>query len=184
MIMAFSDTELVFAAAGGNDAAFTTLYERYATRVLGSLTRIMGNGSEREDVLQQVFLRLHHALPSFRGESKVSTFIGAVAHNVAVDHLRRQKRLPVGDGETLAEFVDRGPSPEELAIKREEMHRLFLLLERLKPAKRAAFVFVAINGMSLYEASELLHAKPAAIKQRVLSARRDLLAMMERDERR
>ncbi len=143
----------------------------------------MGSTGEREDLVQLVFLKLHRALPAFRGESTITTFIGRITRNVAVDHLRQRKRLPAGCGEaSLAEFLDAGPSPEELACKREELRELFSLLPRISELKQRAFVLVAINGMSLVDAAELLGARPAAVRQRVLAARRELLAMLNRDD--
>lgn len=163
--------------------AFAALYERYAQRVSRWLIRWVGSTGEREDLVQQVFFQLHRALPSFRGDSTMSTFIGGITRNVAVDHLRKRKRLPAGCGEaSLAEFLDTGPSPEELACKREELRELFSLLPHLSELKQRAFVLVAINGMSLVDAAELLNARPEAVRQRVLAARRELLAMLNRDD--
>jgi DNA-directed RNA polymerase specialized sigma24 family protein len=55
--------------------------------------RVIGGGVEVEDLLQQVFLQLHRASSDFRAESTVSAFIGGIARDVALDHLRRQRRL-------------------------------------------------------------------------------------------
>jgi DNA-directed RNA polymerase specialized sigma24 family protein len=60
---------------------------------------------------------------------------------------------------------------------------VLVLLERIKPAKRIAFSLVAIAGLSLDEAAPLLDTSVDNVKQRVLRARRELLAMLERAER-
>ena len=146
---------------------------------------MIGPGPDREDVLQQVFLELHRALPGFRGDASLSTFLYRIAINVACDHLRRRQRRPVAhDPDALDALIDGGLSPEERARKRDELRQVFELLERIKPDKRVAFVLCAIEGLSLDEAAELVGARADAVKQRVLHARRELIEMMERAERR
>jgi RNA polymerase sigma-70 factor (ECF subfamily) len=177
------DDALVARFVGGDRAAYTALYQRYAERVFARLTRLIGPGADREDLLQQVFLALFRALPGFRGESSVSTFIYRITVHIACDHLRQRRRRTVDyDPEALDELIDGSPSPEVRARLRAELGEVMLLLERIKPAKRVAFVLVAVEGLSLDEAAALVEANPEAVKQRVLHARRELLAMMARAE--
>jgi RNA polymerase sigma-70 factor (ECF subfamily) len=184
-VIELDDSALVARFLDGDRAAYTALYQRYADRVFARLTRLIGPGADREDLLQQVFLALFRALPGFRGEATVSTFIYRITVNVACDHLRRRGRRRVDYApEALDELIDGSPSPEERARLRAELRDILVLLERVKPAKRIAFVLVAVEGLSLDEAAALVDARPEAVKQRVLHARRELLAMMERAERR
>ena len=179
------DAALVTRFLDGDRAAYTMLYQRYAEKVFARLTRLVGPGADREDLLQQVFLGLFRALPSFRGEAALSTFIYRITIHVACDHLRRRHRRPVDyDAADLDELIDGSPSPEARARQHGELRQILVLLERIKPAKRIAFVLVAVEGMSLDEAAMLVEAKPEAVKQRVLHARRELMAMMERAEKR
>lgn len=179
------DAELAAAAAIGDADAFGELYTRYADRVFARITHLVGPGSDREDVLQQVFLELHRALPRYRGDAAVSTFLYRITINVACDHLRRRKRR-AGDHDPAAldALIDGEPTPEDRARRRQQLAQVFALLERIKPAKRVAFVLVAVEGLSLAEAAELIGASPDAVKQRVLHARRELLALLAASERR
>jgi RNA polymerase sigma-70 factor (ECF subfamily) len=179
-----TDTELAEAAALGDTAAFGELYTRYADRVFARVTHLVGPGADREDVLQQVFLELHRALPRFRGDSTLSTFLYRITVNVAYDHLRRRSRRPGDhDPSALDALVDAGPTPEDRARRRQELGQIFTMLEQIKPKKRIAFVLVAIEGLSLAEAAELIGAHVDAVKQRVLHARRELVALIEGADR-
>jgi RNA polymerase sigma-70 factor (ECF subfamily) len=179
------DADLALAAAGGDAGAFAELYARFAERVFARVTHLVGPGPDREDVLQQVFLELHRALPRFRFDSSVSTFLYRITINVAYDHLRRRtRRSGDHDPAALDALVDHAPTPEDRARRREELGQIFGLLDRIKPRKRIAFVLVAIEGLTLAEAAELVGAQPEAVKQRVLNARRELLALMKGAERR
>jgi RNA polymerase sigma-70 factor (ECF subfamily) len=179
------DPELVLAAATGDDSAFGEIYSRYADRVFARVTHLIGPTQDREDVFQQVFLQLHRALPRFRGEASLSTFLYRITANVSYDHLRRRgRRAAEHDPNALDALITGDPTPEDRARRREELTQIFGLLGQIKPKKRLAFVLVAIEGLSLSEAADQLGAHAEAIKQRVLHARRELVALMQRDERR
>lgn len=139
------------------------------------LPRLLGPSADRDDVLQQVFLSLHDALGRYRGGATLSTFIYRVTVNAAIDHLRSNARrpAPVSDG-ALDRLVADAPSPAVRVQRRQELELMFRCLARLTPDKRVAFVLVAVEGLSLREAGELLDAQPATVKQRVLHARREL----------
>ena len=178
------DDALVAAARNGDQAAYTELYQRYAGRVYARLTQLVGPTGDREDLLQQVFFELYRALPQFRAESSIGTFILGIAVHTALDHLRLRQRRPQNFTVVeLDELIDGDATPEDRASRRDELRHVLVLLERIKPAKRIAFSLVAIAGLSLDEAAPLLDTSVDNVKQRVLRARRELLAMLERAER-
>jgi RNA polymerase sigma-70 factor (ECF subfamily) len=178
------DEALIAAARAGDHAAYTALYQRYADRVYARLTQLVGPTSDREDLLQQVFLQLYRALPGFRGDASIGTFIHGIAGHVAFDHLRRRRRRPADfTAAELDALIDGSPTPEDRARRRDELGQALALLGRIKPDKRIAFALVAIAGLSLDEAAALVGAGTDVVKQRVLRARRELLAMLERAER-
>lgn len=174
-----SDDALAAAAGSGDAGAFAELYVRYVDRVYMRVVRLVGPGPDSEDVLQQVFIALHRALPRFRGESLISTFLYRITVNVAYDHLRRRIRRPVEhDDAALDVLIDDAPTPADRVHRRDELRQIFTLLERIKPKKRIAFVLVAVEGLSLAEAADLVGARIEAVKQRVLHARRELVELM------
>jgi RNA polymerase sigma-70 factor, ECF subfamily len=181
------DDALIAAARDGDQAAFTALFRRHGDRVRTQLTRLIGPVADRDDLVQQVFLGLHRALPTYRGEASLATYLHRVTVNAAYDHLRARKRRK--DDETDAidddELAGSGPNDgRDHAEARSRLSRMFALLRHLDPDKRIAFVLVAVEGLSLAEAAALVGASPDAVKQRALAARRDLTFLIERDARR
>jgi RNA polymerase sigma-70 factor (ECF subfamily) len=178
------EAELVAAARFGDHGAYTALYQRYAGRVYARLGQLVGPTGDREDLVQQVFLELYRALPRFRAESSISTFIYAIAVHVALGHLRQRRRRPSDfTEEELDELIDGSPTPEDRARQRDELSVVLALIEQIKPANRIAFALVAIAGLSLDEAAEVVEVSADVIKQRVLRTRRRLVAMLARTER-
>jgi RNA polymerase sigma-70 factor (ECF subfamily) len=181
---AAEDARLVAAAGAGDRSAFDQLYRRHLDGVYARLTRLIGPLPERDDLVQQIFLDVYRALGRFRGDASFSTFLHRIVLNVAYEHLDRRRRgrdrgEPL-DPRELETLIAPGASPERRARQREELRRLFALLDRLSPKRRAAFVLVAVECLPLDEAASLLNATPPAVKQRVLEARRELAAALDR----
>jgi RNA polymerase sigma-70 factor (ECF subfamily) len=179
------EASLIAAACAGDHQAFTRLYQRLAPAVYAYLTRLLGPIDEREDLLQETFVELHRALPAFRGEAALSTFVHRIASHVAFRYLRWRRRRPAVslEPEQVASMMAPGTPPDEALRARDDLRQLLEMLDRLKPAKRMAFVLVAVEGMALAEAALELGANEGAIKQRVLAARRELDAMLVRARR-
>ncbi len=88
-----------------SQAGFETLVREHQTLVFRTLTRLTGVGAHVEDLAQEVFLRLYRALPEFRGESALSTYLYRIVVNVAQDEWKRRQRDRVHLGAEPA-FLD------------------------------------------------------------------------------
>ena len=177
---AAEDARLVAGAAAGDRRMFAALYRRHLEGVVQRLTRMIGPVAERDDLVQQIFLDVHRALPRFRGEARFTTFLHRIVVNVAYEHLdrvrRRAGRTRAVDPGDLDAIVAPDASPEARARHRQELARVFARLDELSPKRRVAFVLVAVEGMALAEAGAVLGASPDAVKQRVREARLELVA--------
>ena len=178
------DAELVRAAQAGDRAAFEALYRRYVQMVYARLTRLIGFSDERDDLMQQVFMRFHRALPSYRGEAPLGAFLHGIVVHVGYEALRRRRRaLAQPSARELDTLIADVASPETRARQREELARIFALLDKLKPKKRVAFVLHVVEGLSINEVAQLTGAEPRAAGQRIAYAREELIAMLARSER-
>lgn len=178
------DAGVIAAAQRGDPRAFDQLYRRHAQQVFARLTRLLGPSPEREDLMQQVFLELHRALPSYRGDAPFAAFVHGITVRVGYDFLRhraRKKRAALRE-EQFAELVAPGASPEAEARESQELALAFARLDALKPKKRIAFVLHVIEGLSLEEMARMLDTDARTLGQRVAYARRELLAMYQRDD--
>ncbi len=99
--MQLDDKRLVELAKAGNLDAFGQLYERYSPGVFNLVLRMLGSNDDAEDMKQEVFLRAHKSLGTFKGEAKFSTWIYRIATNICLDELRRKK--PVASTDALLE---------------------------------------------------------------------------------
>lgn len=175
-----SDEELAFRAGRGDRRAFPQLYLRHKHSIFGRITRLIGPGADREDVLQEVVVQLLRALPSFRGESSFKTYLFQIVSHVVLDHLRRRKRRPViHDEAALAELAATLPDPAEHAHARAQLRLLFSKLELIEPKRRVVFVLIAVEGLSYEEAADQLGVSLGAVRQRLSLARMELAPLVE-----
>lgn len=177
-----NDEALALAATRGDERAFHALYERHRRDVLAFVTKVVGAEPDREDVIQEVFLQLHRALPNFRGDSRLSTFLRRITMNVAFDHLRkrcRRQRIDY-DNDVLDAAVDDGQDPEQQSSARQQLQSLLHHLEGIALDKRRALMLVAIAGLSLNDAAAQMGANAGWVKQRIGRARRELTEMTAR----
>jgi len=177
-----NDEDLVLAVRRGDQRAFGALYVRHHRDVLTVVTKHLGAGPDREDVIQEVFLQLYRALPSFRGDASLSTFLHRITMNVALDHLRkrcRHQRVDY-DSDALETAVDARQDPEQHSSARQQLQSLLHHLDGIALDKRRALMMVAVAGLSLNDAAAQLGTNADRVKQRVVRARRELMAMTAR----
>ncbi|GAB5542933.1 MAG: RNA polymerase sigma factor RpoE [Sandaracinaceae bacterium] len=175
LALAGSELDLVRRAKGGDGHALRALAEGELPRVERLLGRMLGPRPDFEDLVQNVFLELCRALPSFREESRFSTFVGGITVRVARRALRpsayQRRRAPMP-----LELVGSEESPEHAASSRERLEGLHRALDALTAKKRIAFTLWALDGMSPEEIAELTDSKPHTVRSRIYHARHELMA--------
>jgi RNA polymerase sigma-70 factor (ECF subfamily) len=183
-----TDHELVRAALGGSERAFRALVDRYQRGVLSLVLRIVGNREDAEDVAQEAFVKAFTRLDTFDPAYKFSNWLFKIAHNAALDALRRRGSLPaplelVGGGEEqdpIAALADPRAAPPDDAAARAEFHRdLEAALARLRPEYRSVIVLRHLEGRAYEDIAEILGLPLGTVKTFLFRARRELAELME-----
>mgnify|MGYP000247574134 CR=1 FL=1 len=170
---------LITRAQQGDRAAFRQIYELYLRRVISHVGRIMGPGPEVEDVVQNVFIQVHRSLPSFKGDSKFSTWLYRVTWNVTVSYLR--KRVPTVDLPALKQFAATEEQWDRIEA-RDKLRTLHAGIADLSSEYREAFVLFELEGLSLQEIADMKDESINTIASRVRRARERLRVLLERAE--
>src|SRR3984893_3470895 len=119
------DRDLVASAVAGHEGGFEELVRRYQRPISAYVYRMVGDYDAALDLTQEIFIKIYGSLARYRSEFKFSTWIYKIAHNCAVDHLRRnngrEQSLVTGiEGETYELPIEsRRPSPEQESECRE-----------------------------------------------------------------
>jgi RNA polymerase sigma-70 factor (ECF subfamily) len=177
------EDRLIARAAAGDTAAFRELYERHRTDVARLVYRMLGNRSDFEDVIQEVFVQVYRSLKDFRGQAKFSTWLHRVTVNVVLMHRRSARSRPVfadeppGDGLLRSDDV----RPDDDAERRERVRAFGRLLARLADKKRIVFVLHELEGIAPGEIARMVGAPVLTVRTRLFYARRELEAMLSEE---
>jgi RNA polymerase sigma-70 factor, ECF subfamily len=174
------DLELAQRAASGDRAAQRQLFLEQRVNVHRALFRILGSNRELEDLLQDAFIEILRALPSFRGDSTLRRWCQTIAVRIAYLAISR-RRPPAVDLALVEDSVAGGPDVVCQLRAREAGRRLYAALDRIDAKHRIAFALAVIDGNSLAEVAALTASSVVAVKMRVWRARRELLRRARKD---
>lgn len=170
--------DLVDAARDGSDSAFAELVQRTQHDTYALARRLVSNDDDALDVVQEAYLRAYRALPTFRGDSKFTTWMYRITANCASTYLSRRRRQ---QHDQLTEHVDvRDTRPEtdpEAAADTSALRaQLETAVSSLPPRLRAVVVLRDIYQLTHTEIAEELGISESAAKVRLHRARRRLRA--------
>lgn len=167
------DGELIAACIEGDRTAQRTLFRREYTRVHATVYRILGNTRDVDDLVQETFIAVFRALPTFRGDARLSTWIDRIAIRGVFHHLRSKKAASTVALDTIAD-IDGGGRVDDQAHARDGLRRLYAALARLAPEARTAYALYAIDGRSIEEVASITGTTKVAAKLRIWRARREV----------
>ena len=169
------DEALIAACIRGDRTAERALFRREYSRVSGTVFRILGSARETDDLVQETFIAVFRALPQFRRESRLSTWIDRIAVRVVFQHIAARKRSNLVALTAIPEPEDPRGSVDDRAQAREGLRRLYDVLARLKPDARTAFALYAIDGRTIAQVAELTETTMLTAKLRIWRARREVM---------
>lgn len=175
------DTELVQRTLAGDLAAFEELVERHRAVVHRVAARIVGR-EEADDVAQETFLRAYHRLNRFRGDSAFRSWLLQIAHNSALNTLRKRRPDPVAsvpEGEREMPEQHAGiRSPVMQLEDRERRERLEAKLGELRDEHRVVLVLRDLEGLAYEEIAAVTESPVGSVKGRLHRARGELIEIM------
>lgn len=169
----------------GDEAAFDALIERYSSQVFALLTRFLGRRPGREDLVQEVFLRILRAKDRYQPTARFSTYLYRIAFNLAVNETQRvagsgvlSLDQPVGtaDGSAVLGDLQAGddPEPHTLLERDDVVEMVRAAIARLPENQRMALILAKYHDTPYVEIADVLGSSEKAIKSLVHRARESL----------
>lgn len=185
---AVSDAELVQGALAGSQEAFRELVVRFERPVYSLLVRMVQDGMTAEDLAQEVFVKAFRRLGTYDPQWKFSSWLFKIAHNTAIDHLRKGgvETVPLevtsdddGRGSLAAVLSDDAlESPHAAAERRDLARGLEAAIARLRPDYRLAVVMFYVSGASYQEICEASGLPLGTVKTNLHRARKEMAHAM------
>lgn len=159
-------------ARSGDEAAFEQIVKEHTGKLMGLAWRLISNREEAEDLVQEAFIRLHRSLSSFRGDSRIGTWLYRTTTRLAIDHLRRERlkrklfffRQDNDAVDPIEMTSDSTNDPARLYQSKEAMKQLRASLQKLSPRQQAIFTLRHYEGLALKEIAEHLELETGTVK--------------------
>lgn len=132
---------------------YDELQQKYSAVLRRIATGYAPPGAEREDLLQEMALAVHVAMPAFRSEAKASTYVYRIAQNCGVDYLRKRREVPLDPA--VADRLASDDSPEAQTSQRQRQERLGSAIRRLPLGLRQPLL-LRLEGHSYEQIAEVL----------------------------
>ena len=149
---------------GREEEAFNGIVDAYTERLYWHVRRFLCCHEDTNDLVQDIFIKIWAALPTFRGESQLFTWIYRIATNEALNHLRNQKKWGFIDTESntdsLVRLIDDDPHFNGNALQR-ELHKA---IQRLPEKQRLVFCMRYFDEMKYEDISEITGTSVGALK--------------------
>lgn len=173
----FTDGELIISAINGRGDGFEELVRRYQRPITSYVFRMVGNYESSLDVTQEVFIKVYNSLTKYSPEYKFSTWLYRIAHNAAVDHLRRNSvnvqslEAENSEGTFELQIESRGATPEQEHERSEWRSEIESVVRCLPPAYRDLILLRHARDLSYDEIAEVTALPLGTVKNRLFRAR-------------
>jgi RNA polymerase sigma-70 factor (ECF subfamily) len=176
-----------------DERAFNELVETYEQRVFRLVLRMLGRRDEAEDMAQEVFVQVFKAISTFRGESKLSTWIYRIAVNLCKNRIKYLSRRHDSTQQELEPMAERAPLSEAKGVTFGDVARPDHMVEGFQVEKivqrciaeldgdfREVLVLADVEDLSYQEIAEITGLAEGTVKSRIHRARAMLKARVER----
>lgn len=174
-----NEEEVINDILAGNVNRYKEIVKEYQTIVANLCFKMCGPKFDIEELTQQVFVELYYALPRFKFQSKLSTFIYRITVNVVckeIKHSRRFTSLP--DDYYLADKPSEASNAEQAIIKDEQYAQLHKAIGKLNTEQRTALVLYTFNDFSYNDIAEVMQCTVAKVESLIFRARKNLRKML------
>ena len=165
-----AEEELIRRCQEGDRQAFNELFNQYKYEVLRTLRYILRR-DDLDDIVQNVFIEIFKSIRNYRFKARFSTWLYRVCMNVAMQSLRKAKRVERND--RLWEPTGRKESPFGHLARKELMAVVEQILETMSPKKRVVFILHEIEELNAPEIGEIVGCSSATVRTRLFHARKE-----------
>jgi RNA polymerase sigma-70 factor (ECF subfamily) len=183
-----TDAELVRRARLGEAAALDELIRRHSKPVYNLAYRLSGNHDDASDIMQEAFLRVHHALPNFRGEANFTTWLYRIVYNVFLDERKKQRvrahtsleeDVELEDSSVARQIQDPSPGPDFIVLRSERAELVQQAVLALPRNQRIMLGLYHFQGRSYEEIAAIMDLPIGTVKSRLNRARLALKAKLQ-----
>jgi RNA polymerase sigma-70 factor, ECF subfamily len=172
-----TDVELIANAIRGREDGFEEIVRRYQRPITGYVFRMLGDYEASLDTTQEVFIKVYNSLGKYSSDYKFSTWLYRIAHNAAIDHMRRNSMVQQSietenaDGAYQLQLESPRPSPEQDHERNEWRAEIDAVVACLPAAYKDLIVLRHSQDLSYDEIADVTGLPLGTVKNRLFRAR-------------
>lgn len=176
-VQSLTDVELIANAIGGREDGFEELVRRYQRPITNYVFRMLNDYDSSLDVTQEVFIKVYNSLSKYSSEYKFSTWLYRIAHNAAIDHIRRRSpnqqsiEAENTDGTFQLQIESPSPTPEEERERSEWRTEIESVVRCLPAVYRELILLRHSQDLSYDEIAAITNLPLGTVKNRLFRAR-------------
>ncbi len=178
----FDEKEVVTKILKGDFRAFERLVKQYEKLVFFVVNRLVQHLQDKEDICQEVFIKVHQSLPKFKFEAKLSTWIARIAYVTAVDHVKRSKATLRADyPDNIDHYHFSNDTPESALVQKDTAAYVNMLIAQMPLQYRTVLTLYHLNEFSCAEIEQITGIPEGTVKSHLFRARKLLKDKVEHD---
>lgn len=183
-IQEFSDAELIADAIRGKEDSFAELVQRYQRPIISYVYRFLNDYDASLDVTQEVFIKVYNSLERYSSEYKFSTWLYRIAHNAAIDYIRRNSKREQSieaensEGTYQIQLESARPTPEQDRQRSEWRTEIEAVVKCLPAPYRELILLRHGKDLSYVEIAEIADLPLGTVKNRLFRAREMMREML------
>lgn len=179
--------EIIIGLKAGNETSFKTVVDEYQNLIYNTCLGIVKNEQDAEDLAQDVFIQMFQSIHSFKGESKLSTWLYRIAVTKSLDFERKKKRKKrsgimkslFGDDDRLQIDPPDFNHPGIAIDQKENAATLFQAIDELPENQRIAFILNKVEGLNYQQVSEIMQTTVPSVESLLHRAKTNLKKILE-----
>lgn len=179
-----SDIDLILRVKDGDEAAFSEILRRYYGKILNYVYRYTNNRETSEDLTQEIFMRVHRSVKSYRPEAKFSTWLYKIATNLCLTEVTTRARKHASSLDEIQENIgtledEKSVDQADIRYRKEIKDIMFEAMESLSENERTAIMLCKYEQLSYDEVAETLDCTVGAVKTYVYRGRMKLMEKLK-----
>lgn len=160
-----TDSEIIcIYNSGQHEKAFNNIVDTYTERLYWHVRRFLCSHEDTNDLLQDIFIKVWSALPTFRGDAQLYTWLYRIATNMVLNHLRKQKFRALVSFDSAYDILEKKIDEDAYFNGNELQRELHKAIQRLPEKQRIVFCFRYFDEMKYEEISEITNTSVGALK--------------------
>ncbi len=176
------EAELIALCQKGDQGALKEIFDRYHGKAYRVAYGIVRRRDDALDIVQEVFIKLFRSIKSFKGESRLSTYLHRMAVNTAIDHIRKRGKSLVSslDGnEGIQPVEEPEKRPDQVLLYKELEGKVNEALDQIPVDQRTAIVLREVEGLSYQEIAETMGCSVGTVMSRLHYGRKRMQELLK-----